>query len=437
MMKNNYPKTWYKVKLGDILKLNNGFAFKSKDYSTDGIPLVRISDIHNGLVNLDNVVYVSENKFEEDYIINKDDILIAMSGATTGKFGIYKNNITALQNQRVGNFKTNDKLIYKIFLYYYLFVLKNIIEKEAYGGAQPNISSRKIESQNIYLPPLPEQKRIVAKIEELFSEIDAGIETLKKAREQLKTYRQSVLKHAFEGKLNHDYGNSAWATSPLKEVCSKIQDGTHYSPKIQYNEKRPNTYMYITAKNIKNNYIDLSNVTWIGEEFHKKIYLRCNPEYGDILLTKDGVNTGDVTINTINEPISILSSLCLLKPDRTKIIPSYLKYYIQSPIGKRNILGKMTGTAIKRIILIRIKESTVLYPSIKIQNQIVQEIEARLSEADHMQETIEQSLKQAEALKQSILKKAFEGRLVPQDPNDEPAEKLLEKIKQEKANLNK
>ena len=90
----------------------------------------------------------------------------------------------------------------------------------------------------------------------------------------------------------------------------------------------------------------LDNVRFVDNTFHDTIYPRCSPELGDLLLTKDGANTGNITLNTLDEPFSLLSSVCLLKPDREKLVPSYLKYYIQSPIGFKEITGKMTGTAI-------------------------------------------------------------------------------------------
>src|SRR5690606_18531861 len=144
---------------------------------------------------------------------------------------------------------------------------------------------------------------------------------------------------------------------------------------------------------------------------HNSIYPRCNPEYGDVLLTKDGVNTGEVTLNTLREPFSLLSSVCLFKTKKQVLIPSYLMYYIQSPIGSKAILGDMTGTAIKRIILRKIKDSTVILPSIKEQQLIGQELESKLTVCNKLEETIAQNLQQAETLRQSILKKAFEGKL--------------------------
>lgn len=287
----------------------------------------------------------------------------------------------------------------------------------------------------IPLPPHNEQKRIFDKIEELTTDLDKGIEYLEAAQKQLKVYRQAVLKWAFEGKLTNNNLNGelpkSWQRKQLGAVCKKIQDGSHFSPQVQYDEAGKNRFMYITAKNIRNDYMDLKKLTYIDKEFHDSIFSRCNPEYGDVLLTKDGVNTGEVTLNTIHEPFSLLSSVCLFKPKKDELKSEFLKYFIQSPVGSKMINSSMTGTAIKRIILRKIKAAEIVLPPIEEQLKIVLEIESRLSVCDKIEEAIEDSLLKAEALRLSIIKKGFEGKLVKQNPKDESAEILLAKIRAE------
>ncbi len=270
---------------------------------------------------------------------------------------------------------------------------------------------------SIPFPLIDQQHQIVDKIDELFSELDKGIENLKIAQQQLKVYRQAVLKWAFEGKLTNDNLTDGglpdgWEWAKLRDVCDKIQDGSHFSPQIQYDEPGDKRYMYITAKNIRNNYMDFRKLYYVDEEYHHSIYGRCNPEYGDVLLTKDGINTGEVTLNTLKEPFSLLSSVCLFKPKKDVLKAELLKYFIQSPFGNQVILKSMTGTAIKRIILGKIKDAEISLPLFDEQVEIISEIESRLSVCDNMEETILKSLRQAEVLRQSILKKAFEGKLV-------------------------
>jgi len=317
----------------------------------------------------------------------------------------------------------------KYIYYYSLFegFLQPLNELQT-GTSYPAVRDNDVFAQKIPLAPLPEQRAIVSKIEQLFSELDNATTNLQSAKDKLEIYRQAVLKKAFEGE--HE-------KSILNEVCDKIQDGSHYSPKKQSPIKEDGMYLYITSKNIRNNYMDLSNVTYVDKEFHESIYRRCDPVQGDVLLTKDGVNTGNITINTLDEPFSLLSSVCLIRPKKEILLSVYVKYYLQSPKGFKELTGKMTGTAIRRIILKRIKNGEIPVPSIQEQHQIINEIETRLSVCDNILANIEEGLEKSEALRQSILKQAFEGKLLSEKeleackaaPDWEPAEKLLERIK--------
>ncbi len=219
-----------------------------------------------------------------------------------------------------------------------------------------------------------------------------------------------------------------WAWAQLGDVCTKVQDGTHFSPQVQYDELGEGRYLYITAKNIKADGVDLSNVTYIEKTFHDSIYTRCNPEQGDVLLTKDGVKTGVATVNQLKEPFSLLSSVALLKPDRDCLDSYYLKHYLNSPVGFKMITGQMTGTAIKRIVLQKVKTSLIPVPPFAEQKRIVSELERYLPRIDAGVAALKRAQANLKRYKASVLKAVCEGRLVPQDPNDEPASALLERI---------
>ena len=166
------PYNWCLCNLGDVCMLENGFAFSSDQYKAKGIPLIRISNIKDNEISLSSCVFINEG-YEEKYIVHSGDLLIAMSGATTGKMGIYNQKYVAYLNQRIGNIKIVDSnLLFDKYRNYFLFSQKNKILELAYGGAQPNISGKVINSLFVPLPPIAEQKRIVQKIEVLFSIID-------------------------------------------------------------------------------------------------------------------------------------------------------------------------------------------------------------------------------------------------------------------------
>lgn len=165
-------------KLSSLCKIENGFAFSSNDYRSKGIPLVRISNIVNNAIDLSECVFI-QSEIDDRFKICRGDLLIAMSGATTGKMGVYQYAETAYLNQRVGNVKIlNTTLLTPLYRNLYMQSKVGDILKLAYGGAQPNISATVIGNFDIFLPPLVEQQRIVAKVEELFSQLDMIMESL-------------------------------------------------------------------------------------------------------------------------------------------------------------------------------------------------------------------------------------------------------------------
>jgi len=411
------PGHWKLENLGSICKTTSGGTPSRKvpDYYKGNIPWVKSGELDNGLI-LDTEEKITESavKNSSAKLFPKGTLLIALYGATIGKISFL--GVNAATNQAVCGIFESPKLNHK-YLFYYLSFSKPTLVQQGIGGAQPNISQGILKNLKVPVPPRAEQEQIVEKIEELFSELDAGKRLLETVKEQLKTYRQAVLKNAFDGRLTNDSIKDGempkdWNWIMLENVCSKIQDGSHFSPKIQYDGPGLDRFKYITAKNIRNNYLDLSNLTYVDRQFHSSIFPRCNPEYGDILMTKDGVNTGEVTANTLNEEFSLLSSVCLFKPNKELLNSSYLKYFIQSPFGSKIIDESMTGTAIKRIILKKLRTAKIVLPPLDEQERIVSEIDSRLSVCNKIEDTICNCLQQSEVLKQGILQQAFKGNLV-------------------------
>ncbi|WPO84370.1 restriction endonuclease subunit S [Chryseobacterium sp. JJR-5R] len=421
---------WIECKFGDIITFKNGYAFKSTGYLKSGIPVIRIGDIKENEVLIENAICVDENKDLKEYEIVKDDILIAMSGATTGKFGRYNLNDKAYLNQRVGNIKPiSDKYIYKSFLYYLLSQLKREIEKSAYGRAQPNISSKKIEELTIAFAPLPEQRAIVKKLESLFSSLDTGVTDLKKAQQQLKIYRQAVLKKAFEGEKREQ---------KLINISDALGGFAFKSP--DFLEK--GIYQVIRIGNIRPDLIRLdSNPIFVNElnDKTRKYLLKDN----DIVISLTGTrNKRDYGFSALvkNENLLLNQRLAAIRFNQD-CNPKYYLHYFSTDYFKDDFFSAETGnTGQGNVGMNAIKETLVPFPSLLVQNEIVKQIESRLSVCDSIEQNIKESLLKAEALRQSILKKAFEGNLLTAQEleeckmaNDyEPASVLLERIKKTK-----
>ncbi len=203
---------------------------------------------------------------------------------------------------------------------------------------------------------------------------------------------------------------SGWQWAEMSEVCSRVQDGTHFSPKEQ---ARTGDFKYITAKNIKHWGLDLTELTYVPERVHREIYKRCNVEKGDVLYIKDGVTTGIATVNTLDEEFSLLSSVALLKPRRDILDSLFLKYYLNSPEGFRNMTGQMTGTAIKRLILQKIKAAFVPVAPLPEQRRIVAEIEKQFTRLEAGVAALRRVQANLKRYRAAVLKAACEGKLVP------------------------
>jgi type I restriction enzyme S subunit len=166
-------------------------------------------------------------------------------------------------------------------------------------------------------------------------------------------------------KLRFKEFKGKWEVKSLVDVCNKIIDGTHFSPK-----STEGTRKYLTSKNIRNTGIDLSDCNYISEEEHKEIYKRCPVQIGDILLTKDGVNTGNCCINTLQEEFSLLSSVAVIRSKAETLNNYFLLQTLQSPYGINLINSYLAGQAIGRITLAKIKSFDFAFPTLQEQTKI-------------------------------------------------------------------
>lgn len=455
---NQLPKDWKWVKLGEVCKTTSGGTPSRREpkFYNGNIPWVKSGELDKG------VITDTEEKISEEAIKNssakifpKGTLLIALYGATIGKLAFL--GVDAATNQAICGIYQNEK-INSHFLYNYLFHKKQKLVNQGIGGAQPNISQTILKDLDLPLPPITTQLAIVSKIEELFSELDKGIEQLKTAQQQLKTYRQSVLKWAFEGKLTNDLINDStdlnddydlpiaaedkpeyktkknqgiqnnqinhgsdkgrlpvgWKRVELGEVIAKLDQG--WSPKcLNESSKNNDEWAVIKTSAVQHGYF-LSNENKV---LPKKLKPREQHELrvGDILITRAGprIRVGVCCMVKFTRPKLInCDKVYRIKVDNKLVIPEYVELLLNSPIYQAEIEKMKSGISDSGLNLTQkmFLQMKIPFTSIEEQQNIVQEIESRLSVADKMEESISQSLQQAEALRQSILKKAFEGRLV-------------------------
>lgn len=404
-LKNSTPIHWIKCQLSQFIYLHNGYAFESKYYQKHGIPLVRISNLTTThQIVFDEMICVKDKPEYQNFVIKKGDLLLAMSGATTGKLAIYDSSIKVFQNQRVGNLKISNKNVcYDKFRNYLFFSLSNTILKLAYGGAQPNISSTKLLSLSCALPPMAEQKRIVRKIEELFGVIDRDIQRLTDTLEQLSQFRQSVLEKLLNNPVypqisfNDGIEKIIGGSTPSKTVSAYYEGHIPFMTVKDMTSPRPqDTAWHITQEAVDN----------------------CSTHIipANTLITATRVGLGKTVLMPF--PVAINQDLKALVLNKNKVNTRFFEFILNAKTTE--IISKSRGTTVKGITLEDFKSIKFYLPTLPEQQKIVDEIEKAFRSADKVQKAVQNALEEAKKLKQSILKKAFAGELVPQDPNDKP-----------------
>lgn len=417
-MTNKLPQGWVECELKDVFNIVTGKTPSKKhpEYFGGEIPFVKPGDLDKEkFIYFTEEDSLTEEGFKNAPFLPKYSVLVSCIG-NLGKKAIL--GVDGSCNQQINVILPNEYVDYK-YLYYYIDKIIPWMEQNASATTVTILNKGKFEQAPFFLPPLNEQKRIVEKIEEEFGKIDEGVEKLKLAQEQIKQYRQSVLKSAFEGKL---YKTTEWEEKSIEQITSKIIGGGTPSKNIpQYYE---GTIPFMTVKDMTSS--RPTDTEWhITQEAVSNSSTNIIPKDTIIIATRVGLGK-IVRVNfdtTINQDLKAL----FLNGSIDKDFCEYLIIY-KTP----EIITKGRGTTVKGITLEELKNIKFNLPTLDEQKPIVKEIEKRFEVADEVERVITENLEKAEQLKQSILKKAFEGRLVPQDPTDQPASELLAQIQTER-----
>lgn len=422
---NNIPKQWKSIKVSDIGSLIRGVNYKKEDSTVtpteNYLPVLRGNNI-NGELNFDDLVYVKSKNVSNQQLIRKGDIIFAMSSGSkhlVGKSAKAKTDFNGGFGAFCGVFRVKDNT-HKDFVAYFFQspYYKKFISEISKGTNINNLKREHILDLDFPLPPLSEQKAIVDKIEELLSDLENGKQQLQTAQQQLKTYRQSLLKWAFEGKLtNKDVKEGelpkGWNWVKTGEVIDTINNGYTPTKEFLFEGKGEIPFIKVYNLNFDGTLNFQKNPTFIPSEIHKKDLKRsiCIP--GDVLINIVGPPLGKVSIVTNQFPEwNINQAIVLFRPNE-KLLSKYISFFLQNSVTINWLEGTSKATAGQW----NVKVSTcrvipIPLPPIKEQQRIVDELESKLTVCDKLEETISQSLQKAETLRQSILKKAFEGKLI-------------------------
>ena len=294
------------------------------------------------------------------------------------------------------------------------------LTENAKGTAQKGVYLKKLRSLEIPIAPSQEQQRIVSKIESLFSELDHAEKKLQNAQLQIDFYRHALLKSTFESQ----------ATKELKKYSELITKGA--SPKwqgINYTLDEEQV-LFITSENVQNNFIDLVKKKFVEKNFNEK-QKRSILQKGDVLINIVGASIGRAAIFNLDSNANINQAVSLIRLKKG-LMPKFLSYFLNSPIAKVFYQTRMVDVARANLSLKDISEIPIPTFTLDKQNEIITKLDSRFTLIENLEKSIKKILNDLVLLKHSILKKAFEGKLVEQNPNEEPAELLLQKIKKGK-----
>ncbi|HEX5886854.1 MAG TPA: restriction endonuclease subunit S [Pyrinomonadaceae bacterium] len=333
------------------------------------------------------------------YSFDGEAVLTAGDGVGTGKVFHYINGRFDVHQRvyRISNF--SDCLNgYFFYLYFSTHFYNRIMQMTAKSSVD-SVRREMIARMPVPLPPTLAEQRAIA---EALSGVAALLDGLDRLIAKKRDLKQAAMQQLLTRQNRLPGFHDEWEVRKLSEVCTKIQDGTHFSPKLGGND-----YLYVTSKNIGAGTLDLSTADTIDAEEHDKIYRRCDVRKGDLLLTKDGVNTGNCALNPLDEPFSLLSSVAFLRFDMKRDSPKFFLYQILSMEGQRQIADLMSGNAITRLTLAKIKTLQFAVASFDEQAAIA----GVLSDMDAEIAALEQRRDKTRALKQAMMQELLTGKM--------------------------
>jgi type I restriction enzyme S subunit len=478
MVLTEIMQKWVHCKFGDIVWLQNGYAFPSKDYKKSGVPLIRQSNLAGDKVSLEKCVFLDQSYLESrnEYILKRNDILIGMSGSI-GKICIYDLEEQSLQNQRTGKIVPFSKsnISWK-FLWFYLQTIVNELKEKGKGLGVSNVSGKDILSLPFSLPPLNEQNRIVAKLEKLLAKVDQCKARLGKIPKILKSIRESVFAAAFSGELTADWRsnqNLDFAKAILENIkiyrINNAGSKREFNQIIKYYDERgknfslkdnialPNNWLscqigdignvcngstpsrkmnrywngnipWVSSGEVQNNIIDVARekITELG---YQNSSVRILPK-GTVLIAMIGEGRTRGQSSILNIPATINQNIAAINIEHKQIDPEYLWYWFQRQYVSNRRVG--SGSGPQALNCQRVRELPFILPPLKEQKQVVRNIKRIFERLFNIEARYIKAVGYTDDLTQSILSKAFHGELVPQDHNDEPASELLKSIKEKK-----
>lgn len=406
-MASKLPKGWAIQNVNDVaLKVQYGYTGKVIEKGSHFY--LRITDIQNGKVNWNTVPFCDiDDKNIGNYELNYGDILFARTGGTVGKSFLYKENEKSIFASYLIRVVPNlDKVIAE---YLYLFFQSPLywlqIRDAELGAAQPNVNGTKLAKITFPLPPLPEQHRIVTKLNELFERIDKAIALVQENIKHAESLMSSVLEDVFK-KLKK---NCKWVE--LETVSNLITKGS--SPKwqgVNYTEKSKDSILFITSENVGSFHLITDNMKYVEAKFNQ-IEKKSILKKGDILMNIVGASIGRTAVYYLDEVANINQAVCLIRLDNLKIENDYALFFFNSPLCLYYMDDKQVDNARANLSMGNIKKFLIPLPSINEQKKITNHLVKIQRKKESLLIELNNRLSQLQQLKSSLLDAAFKGEL--------------------------
>ena len=397
---------WAKTTLGELCKFENGDRGKNypgrKAFVPSGIPFINAGHLGDGEIDWQGMDFIPRNRFDllGNGKVQKRDLLFCLRGSL-GKFGVVDQDVegaiaSSLVIVRPGAYLDCDFLA----AYFRSTLCTEMISKYANGAAQPNLSAKSLKEFEIPLPPLPEQKRIVAILDEAFAGIDAAVANTEKnlanARELFESYLNGIFAEAY----------STGEIVPLSELATDITDGDHMPP-----PKSEMGVSFITIRNINKSTrkIDFSDTFKVSREYFENLKANKRPKKSDVLYTVTGSFGIPVIVENDTE-FCFQRHIGLIRP-KSNIGSRWLNYLLLSPQVFQQANDGATGTAQKTVSLKVLRSFNVPVVPEHDQSIVVSKLDTLSSETQRLKTIYQQKLTALAELKQSILQKAFAGDL--------------------------
>lgn len=395
---------------------------KHTEYYSGNFPFFKPADLDAERYVYDASEYLSEEGKKVSRIIPKYSTAVCCIGSI-GKSGYLE--VEGTTNQQI-----NSAIPKFNSLYLYYFIKSEYFIEQLWRKASATtisiVNKSKMEDCVFPLPPLTEQQRIVERIESLFTKLDEAKEKLQNVLDDFETRKAAILHKAFTGELTanwrkqHGVSMDSWEEKALQEVCSSIYDGDHMPP-----PKSETGIPFLVISNVNTGYLSFENTRFVPEEYYNSLNMVRKPCKGDVLYTLVGSYGISVIVDT-DRNFCFQRHMALLKPKN--IDTRYLWYTLQTQQTYEKATKIATGTAQLTVPIKGLRQMEIYVPTLQEQTEIVRIIDNLLAKEQQAHSVVQNALAKIDLIKKSILARAFRGQLATNNPADEPAVKLLERV---------